>query len=211
MSQFYTKDQINEIATVIGNEIKTSKDAEPTAAEDYTSFINLLDEAIGQSSFGIRCLPSATAWSNPITFEDINHPSSIGGVDARLGVHDFEQGSLIRIGNWIDLSNKSTIIEFLEDFRDTLDYNVPYTVDIEDLGMGTARFRILPIDNNAEGYSNYNSEVYFARKGTELLSYNLDYPGTNAEVEVDLTVFFDEDLRMITCTPENAQPPIMLT
>lgn len=217
MSQFYTKDQIDQIATVIGNEIKQVKSSNNLKpATDYTSFVTALDLALNESTVlppeeVIRCLPSASVWSNPISFADVNHPSSIGGVNVTLGDHDFNEGRLISIGNWIDLSNKTTIMEFLEDFANTTDFNPQFFAEIQDLGDGTARFRLVPNENNSEGYANSTSEKYFARVGTELLTYDLDYPGTNAEVNLDISTFFNQNIEFVTCTSNDLPPPIIMT
>ena len=218
MKQFYTKDQIDQIATVIGKEIKQVKSGNNLIpAKDYTSFVTALDLALNGSTVlppeeVIKCIPSTSAWSNPISFEDVNHPSSIGGVNVILGEHDFNEGEHINIGNWIDLSNKTTIMEFLEDFANTTYSNPRFFVEIQDLGDGTARFRLVPNENNSEGYADATPEKYFARVGTELLTYGLDNPGTNAEVSLDISTFFNQDIEFITCTPENLlPPPIIMT
>ena len=181
-------------------------------AADITSFTTAFDVALNGSTVlppeeVIKCIPSASAWSNPISFADVNHPSSIGGVNVTLGDHDFNEGRLISIGNWIDLSNKTTIMEFLEDFANTTDFNPQFFAEIQDLGDGTARFRLVPNENNSEGYADATPEKYFARVGTELLTYDSDNTGTNAEVSLDISTFFNQDIEFITCTLENLLPP----
>ena len=181
-------------------------------ATDITSFTTAFDVALNGSTVlppeeVIKCIPSASAWSNPISFADVNHPSSIGGVNVTLGDHDFNEGRLISIGNWIDLSNKTTIMEFLEDFANTTDFNPQFFAEIQDLGDGTARFRLVPNENNSEGYADATPEKYFARVGTELLTYDSDNTGTNAEVSLDISTFFNQDIEFITCTLENLLPP----
>lgn len=52
MSQFYTKVQIDQIATVIGNEIKQTKSNAPTPAESYNSFIDAFNAALNSPGNG---------------------------------------------------------------------------------------------------------------------------------------------------------------
>lgn len=49
MTQFYTKTQIDQIATVVGNEIKQTKSDAPTPAESYNSFIDAFNSALNNS------------------------------------------------------------------------------------------------------------------------------------------------------------------
>ena len=50
MSQFYTKDQIDRIAGIIGTEIKSTRSSAPTVSKDFTSFVTALDQAISTSA-----------------------------------------------------------------------------------------------------------------------------------------------------------------
>lgn len=50
MSQFYTKDQIDQIATVIGTKVRELKTGNLTPADNYVSFVDALDLAIGSGS-----------------------------------------------------------------------------------------------------------------------------------------------------------------
>ena len=50
MSQFYTKVQIDQIATVVGNEIKQTKASAPTPATSYNSFIDAFNLALNGTS-----------------------------------------------------------------------------------------------------------------------------------------------------------------
>lgn len=218
MPQFYTTTQMDQLAAFLGNEVKTTREGFPTVATSYTSFVSALEAALigegannggGEVTPEIRCIPTATAWSNPITLSEINYPASNGGLNVILGTYDSSKGSLINIGNWIDLSDKTTIMEFLQEFANTGSFNPKFYVDIEDLGNGSARFRLVPNDNNSEGYTNRTSEKYYAGVGAELFTYNLDYPGTNAEKTVDLSTFFNEDIVFETCTAiDNTSPDL---
>lgn len=71
MSQFYTKDQIDQIATVVGNEIKQTKASAPTPATSYNSFILALDKAIADGtedpSTGIVCVPTSLSFTPTVT------------------------------------------------------------------------------------------------------------------------------------------------
>ena len=50
MSQFYTKDQVDQIATVIGNEIKRTKSTAPSPAPNISSFLAALEKGFNSIS-----------------------------------------------------------------------------------------------------------------------------------------------------------------
>ena len=72
MSQFYTKDQIDQIATVIGTtvrELKTGNGNLLTPAKNYESFIAALDESLKDSP-GILCIPTSLLFTPEVTLPE---------------------------------------------------------------------------------------------------------------------------------------------
>ena len=66
MAEFYTKDQIDQIATVIGTSVRGLNTDTLTPAKNYDSFIAALDESLKDSP-GILCIPTSLLFTPEVT------------------------------------------------------------------------------------------------------------------------------------------------
>ena len=69
MSQFYTKDQVDQIATVIGTAVRELKTSDLTPAKNYDSFVAALDEALKDST-GLSCIPTSLLFTPKVTLPE---------------------------------------------------------------------------------------------------------------------------------------------
>ena len=119
MTQFYTKTQIDQIATVVGNEIKQTKSDAPTPAESYNSFIDAFNSALNNSIPG-SLIPNTS---------DVVIGSNIGTKNYKYSIS--VNGSMYN-------SEGSSLIDFWDVNR--LDFGAPtrdlsISIDPESKGM----------------------------------------------------------------------------
>lgn len=119
MTQFYTKTQIDQIATVVGNEIKQTKSDAPTPAESYNSFIDAFNSALNNS------IPGSL----------ITNTSDVV-IGSRTGTKNYEYSISVN-GNMYNNEN-SSLIDFWNVNR--LDFGAPtrdlfISLDPESKGM----------------------------------------------------------------------------
>lgn len=69
MAEFYTKDQIDQIATVIGTSVRELNTDNLTPAKNYDSFIAALDESLKDSP-GILCIPTSLLFTPEVTLPE---------------------------------------------------------------------------------------------------------------------------------------------
>ena len=105
MTQFYTKTQIDQIATVVGNEIKQTKSDAPTPAESYNSFIDAFNSALNNS------IPGSL----------ITNTSDVV-IGSRRGTRNYEYSISVNGGDMYN-SEGSSLIDFWDVNR--LDFGAP--------------------------------------------------------------------------------------
>lgn len=91
MTQFYTKTQIDQIATVVGNEIKQTKSDAPTPAESYNSFIDAFNSALNNSIPGSLI----TNTSDVVIGSNIGTKNYKYSISVNGGMYNSEGSSLI--------------------------------------------------------------------------------------------------------------------
>ena len=78
MSQFYTKEQIDQIAGIIGTEIKSTRSSAPTVAKDFTSFVTALDQAISTSDGNLLENPYVVI-GDPVGLRNFEYVMEVNG------------------------------------------------------------------------------------------------------------------------------------
>ena len=174
----------------------------------------------------IGCQTTPSAWSNPITFAMVNKPTGNGGISVRLGLPDFDNGSMFSIGGWIDLSIISTIEEFFEKVNEKGSYDDPYQLGVKSLGDGSASIRLehkevvssgelgefiplsidgLPLEVTPVDTSTEDEKVnftYAAQKGASFYVYDENNIGNNAESFIYLANAFTDNVTFVSCEAE---------
>lgn len=146
-----------------------------------------IDKAYGDTSSEITCYPSTSGWSQPVNFEMLNRPNSSGGVQVDLYFEpseaDFYLGE-ISLSAWVDLSDKTTVEEFFNDFNSRQYGN--YYIETKDIGEGYYEIRVSPINSSLTG--NYLPVIVYPRATeTDFYTYHPEYVGSNAENTIDLS------------------------
>ena len=117
MSQFYTKDQIDQIATVIGTtvrELKTGNGNLLTPAKNYDSFVEALDIALKGSLGTISCIPTSLSFTPRVTL-----PSGKDRIILRAKIEI--NGELTTIGTDYN-NNHSDLYQDIRINRENIDF-----------------------------------------------------------------------------------------
>lgn len=113
MAEFYTKDQIDQIATVIGTSVRGLNTDNLTPAKNYDSFIAALDESIKDSP-GILCIPTSLSFTPRVTL-----PSGKDRIILRAKIEI--NGELTTIGTDYN-NNHSDLYQDIRINRENIDF-----------------------------------------------------------------------------------------
>ena len=140
----------------------------------------------------ISCQPIASPWSKPITFDMVNRPTSNGGIQVAFGTPS-EAGLDMAIGDWVNLSQMSTIEEFFAAVNETIPSYDPYQIGVKSQPDGSVLIRVEPKPDSLIG-GNTEAALFSATKADSFYVYDDRHVGTNAEAVVNLSNAFDDDV-----------------
>ena len=158
-----------------------------------------LQKSVSDSDNGGKCKPVPSEWSNPITFDMVNHPSVGGYISVGFGSADLDVGKPLRIATAVDLNVVSTIEEFFAEVnnRGIYDDDV-YHLGVRSNGDGSVSIRV----ENKDGYippDNASTVIYAAKQYSDFYVYDGTNIGNNAETQIDLTAAFSNPVIFSSC------------
>ena len=138
------------------------------------------------------CQVKASAWSNPITFEMVNKPSSIGGVTVDFGGYNYG----------IDLSEISTTVEFFEALNQEIHgadgYKIGIQANIDSSVL--VRFEEYTDLGTKEELAEYvEQRTVFYKNVSGFYVYDSSNIGNNAESVIYLANAFSETPEFVYC------------
>lgn len=171
----------------------------PIAAGVRIGLQKSVSEGSGDGDNGGKCKPVPSEWSNPITFDMVNHPNAGGYISVDFGSPDLDVGKPLRIATGVDLSVISTIEEFFAEVnnRGIYDDDV-YHLGVRSNGDGSVSIRV----ENKDGYippDNASTVIYAAKQYSDFYEYDGTNIGNMAETQIDLTAAFSNPIIFSSC------------
>lgn len=117
MSQFYTKDQVDQIATVIGTAVRGLKTSDLTPAKNYDSFVAALDESLKDSE-DILCIPTSLVFTPKVTLPE--------GKDRVILRAKIEINGVLTTNGTDYNNNHSDLYQDIRINRDNIDFYTDY-------------------------------------------------------------------------------------